>query len=193
MKKTVFLSVLAVAASSAFAEIKIATIDMEEVILAHPQAEENKTQLQAMQKEFEGQRDALRDKIRDLYEEFAEVAKEARNEALSEMARNQRVNKARDLEQTIKQSETDLRRLVQDLQRKLQEKELLLFDNVMSDIRFAVQALVKKNGYDLILDKSAMRASAPVPLVMHASDSLDVTDAIIKAVGGKRVDVKDAK
>jgi len=193
MKHIVFLSVLAVAATAAFAQVNIATIDMEEVILAHPQAEENKARLQEMQKDFEGQRDALRDKVKDLYEKFGSIAKEAGNEALSEMVRKKKVNEARDLEQSIKQEENDLRRLVQDLQRKLQEKELLLFENVMSDIRFAVNSLVKDGAYDLIIDKSAMRASAPVPLVMYANESLDVTDKIIKAIDGKRVDLKSEK
>lgn len=193
MKRTVLFTVLAVAATSAFSQVKIATIDMEEVILSHPQAEENKALLQEMQKDFEGQRDALRDKIKDLYDQFTVIAKEAGNEALSEMARKKKINEARDLEQSIKQEENDLRRLVQDLQRKLQEKELLLFENVMSDIKFAVNTLVKDGAYDLIIDKSAMRASAPVPLVMYANDNLDVTDKIVKAIGGKRVDAKDAK
>lgn len=193
MKHIVFLSVLAVAATSAFAQVKIATIDMEEVILSHPQAEENKARLQEMQKDFEGQRDALRDKIKDLYDKFGAIAKEAGNEALSEMVRKKKINEARDLEQSIKQEENDLRRLVQDLQRKLQEKELLLFENVMSDIKFAVHSLVKDGAYDLIIDKSAMRASAPVPFVMYANENLDVTDKVVKAIGGKAVEPKTEK
>ena len=192
-KASVLASLVVLAAVSAFAEVKIATVDMEEVILSHPQTEENKARLLEMQKDFEGQRDALRDKIKGLYKDYSAIAKEAGNEALSEMARNKKVNEARDLEQTIKQGESDLRSLVNDLQRKLQEKELLLFDNVMSDIKFAINGLVKDGSYDLIIDKSATRAGAPVPVIMYAKDNLDVTDKVIKAIGGKKVDAKAAK
>ncbi len=189
-KATVLASLVVLASVSAFAEVKIATVDMEEVILSHPQTQENKARLLEMQKEFEGQRDALRDKIKGLYKDYGILAKEAGNEALSEMARNKKVNEARDLEQTIKQNESDLRSMVGDLQRKLQDKELLLFDNVMSDIKFAINALVKDGSYDLIIDKSAMRAGAPVPVIMYAKDNLDITDTIIKAIGGKKVEAK---
>lgn len=192
-KASVLASIMVLAAVSAFAEVKIATVDMEEVILSHPQTEENKARLLEMQKGFEGQRDALRDKIKGLYKDYGVIAKEAGNEALSEIARNKKVNEARDLEQTIKQNESDLRSLVNDLQRKLQDKELLLFDNVMSDIKFAINGLVKDGSYDLIIDKSAMRAGAPVPVIMYAKDNLDITDKVIKAIGGKKVEDKKAE
>ncbi len=194
MKKVSLLaSVMVVAAVSAFADVKLATVDMEEVILSHPQTEENKARLMEMQKDFEGQRDVLREKIKGLLENYKTIAKEAGNEALSEMARNKKINEARDLEQTIKQNEGDLRKLVNDLQRKLQEKELLLFENVMSDVKFAIMGIVKDGSYDLIVDKSAMRAGAPVPVIMYAKDGLDVTDRVIKAIGGKKVEDKKAK
>ncbi len=194
MKKVSLLAgIVVVAAVSAFADIKIATVDMEEVILSHPQTEENKARLMEMQKDFEGQRDVLRDKIKGLYKDYGTIAKEAGNEALNEIARNKKVNEARDLEQTIKQNESDLRKLVNDLQRKLQEKELLLFDNIMSDVKFAINGIVKDGSYDLIIDKSAMRAGAPVPVIMYAKDTLDVTDKVIKAIGGKKVEDKDKK
>ena len=193
MKKCmVFVGMVVAAALSACADTKIATVDMEEVILSHPQTADNKARLEEMQKDFEAQRDALRTKIQGLYKDYGAIAKEAGNEALSEVERNKKINAARDLEQTIKQSEVDLRKLVADLQRKLQDKELLLFGNVMSDIKFAITGIVKDGSYDLIVDTSASRAGAPVPIVMYASPALDVTDKVIKAIGGKRVDAKSA-
>lgn len=193
MKKCmVFVGMIVAAALSACADTKIATVDMEEVILAHPQTADNKARLEEMQKDFEAQRDALRTKIQGLYKDYGAIAKEAGNEALSEVERNKKINAARDLEQTIKQNEVDLRKLVADLQRKLQDKELLLFGNVMSDIKFAISGIVKDGSYDLIVDTSASRAGAPVPIVMYANPSLDVTDTVIKAIGGKRVDAKRA-
>ena len=180
----------AATALTACAETKIATVDMEEIILAHPQTEENKARLLEMQKDFEKQRDVEREKIKTLLKQYETVVKEASNEALSEMERNKKINAARDLEQTIKEGENDLRKLVNDLQRKLQDKELLLFGNVMSDVKFAIGGIVKDGGYDLILDKSAFRVGAPVPIVMYSNEKLDITDSVIKAIGGKKVEPK---
>ena len=191
MKKLPLIAaVLSAAALTASAEIKIATVDMETVILSHPQSEENKANLVKLQKEFEAERDVKRQKIQDLYKQLETIAKEADNEALSEQERKKKFNTGRDLGQTIKEEERALRTLVDDLQRRLQEKELLLFGNVMSDVKFAINGLVKSGAYDLILDASAFRPGAPVPIVMYANPKLDVTDAVIQAIGGKKVDAK---
>ena len=52
-KLPLIAAVLSAAALTASAEIKIATVDMETVILSHPQSEENKANLVKLQKEFE--------------------------------------------------------------------------------------------------------------------------------------------
>ncbi|MDD4059668.1 MAG: OmpH family outer membrane protein [Kiritimatiellae bacterium] len=189
-KLPLIAAVLSAAALTASAELKIATVDMETVILSHPQSEENKANLVKLQKEFEAERDVKRQKIQDLYKQLETIAKEADNEALSEQERKKKFNAGRDLGQTIKEEERALRTLVDDLQRRLQEKELLLFGNVMSDVKFAINGLVKSGAYDLILDASAFRPGAPVPIVMYANPKLDVTDAVIQAIGGKKVDAK---
>jgi len=189
-KLPIIAAVLSAAALTASAELKIATVDMETVILSHPQSEENKANLVKLQKEFEAERDVKRQKIQDLYKQLETIAKEADNEALSEQERKKKFNAGRDLGQTIKEEERALRTLVDDLQRRLQEKELLIFGNVMSDVKFAINGLVKSGAYDLILDASAFRPGAPVPIVMYANPKLDVTDAVIQAIGGKKVDAK---
>ena len=191
MKKLPFIAaILSAAALTASAELKIATVDMETVILSHPQTEENKANLVKLQKEFEAERDVKRQKIQDLYKQLEAIAKEADNEALSEQERKKKYNAGRDLGQTIKAEEKSLRTLVDDLQRRLQEKELLLFGDVMSDVKFAINGLVKSGAYDLILDASAFRPGAPVPIVMYANPKLDVTDAVIQAIGGKKTEAK---
>ena len=191
MKKLPFITaILAAAALSASAELKIATVDMETVIVSHPQTEENKANLVKLQKEFEAERDVKRQKIQELYKQLEGIAKEADNEALSDAERKKKINAGRDIGQTIKEEERALRTLVDDLQRRLQDKELLLFGNVMSDVKFAINGLVKSGAYDLILDASAFRPGAPVPIVMYANPKLDVTDAVIQAIGGKKVDAK---
>ena len=189
-KLPLIAAVLSAAALTASAELKIATVDMETVILSHPQTEENKANLVKLQKEFEAERDVKRQKIQELYKQLETIAKEADNEALSEQERKKKFNAGRDLGQTIKEEERALRTLVDDLQRRLQEKELLLFGNVMSDVKFAINGLVKSGAYDLILDASAFRPGAHVPIVMYANPKLDVTDAVIQAIGGKKVDAK---
>ena len=96
-KLPLIAAVLSAAALTASAELKIATVDMETVILSHPQSEENKANLVKLQKEFEAERDVKRQKIQDLYKQLETIAKEADNEALSEQERKKKFNTGRDL------------------------------------------------------------------------------------------------
>lgn len=185
---SVVLSFLSVMAS----EVKLVTVDMETVVLSHPQTEPNKANLLKLQKEFEAERDVKREKLRGLYKRLEGLAREADNEALSELERKKKFNEGREVGQSIKEEEKALRELVDSLQQRLRERELFLFNTVMDDIRFAIQNLVKEKGYDVVLDASAQRSGAPIPLVMYVKPELDITDAVIQAVGGKRVDAPKA-
>ena len=88
MKKLPFITaILAAAALSASAELKIATVDMETVIVSHPQTEENKANLVKLQKEFEAERDVKRQKIQDLYKQLETMLTEtAANLYLQDLA-----------------------------------------------------------------------------------------------------------
>ena len=184
----IFAAALLFAAATAPAQTKIASIDMETVILSHPKAEANKTELTSLQKEYEDildiQRNAIKNRIAELEAKFKDV----NNEALSESVRKDTLAEVRTLENTLRSRETELRNFSAELQRKLRLKELELFDVVISDIKDAVNKTAKADGYDYVLDNSVHRASAPVPIVMFSNIKFDITDKVIAAIGGKKID-----
>lgn len=183
MKKFMILAAVAIAAMPAFAQTKIAVVDMEKVILAHPQTQINKETLVKKQKSFEADRDIKRDRIKEMYKNLSDIMKEANNEALSETIRKAKIEEARDVDKKIRTEEQDLRRLVDDLQGQLQKMEFELFSAVMDDVSAEIKKIAEKGKYDLILDKSGFRAGAPVTIVAYSSDELDITEEVVKAVG----------
>ncbi|MBQ7667274.1 MAG: OmpH family outer membrane protein [Kiritimatiellae bacterium] len=173
-------------AQTASAAPSIATVDMELVVLAHPTTAENKAVLVDLQKRYAAERDSKQEELRVLVAQGRKAAADVRNVALSDAKRREAGATAEDIDEQLRKGEIELRRLVADRQSKLRAKEAELFGNVMADVKVKLDALVAAKGVSLVLDKSATRASAPIPLVMWSADSLDITDELIKATGGDR-------
>ena len=70
------------------------------------------------------------------------------------------------------------------LQRSLNETEMLLFEGTMKDIDEKIEEIVKERGISLVLDKSAIRPGAPVPVVLWSAASIDITEELVKRIGG---------
>ena len=196
MIKHALSALLVAAALAAPAATTVATVNMELVILSHPLSAGNRTELQDMQARSIAQRDAKLEARAQLVERYRQavshVADTVRNPVFGEAARAQAEDAAREAERALRAANEEVEALVADLQRKLRARELELFGNVMADIRVKLDALAKERGIDAVLDASAMRSGAPIPLVVWSSDAIDLTDALIAAVGGNRAEAEAA-
>lgn len=192
MIKRILPAVLAALALSASAETKIATINMELVVLAHPLTATNKVELQALQKTYIAERDAAQAEGRKLMAQYQQAISEYRNEALSESRREKAKQAALDLEEPLRKADADIRRLVADRQRSLRRQEMKLFSEVLKDIRAKVDAIAKEQGLSMVVDSSAERSSAPIPLTLYADPALDISDAVIAATGGDRAAAEES-
>ena len=196
MMRIPLVALLASVALAAGAATTVATVNMELVILSHPLSASNRSELQEMQARSIAQRDAKLEVRAQLVERYrqaiAKVAEMARNPVYGDAARAQAEDAAREAERAARTASDEVDALVADLQRKLRTRELELFGNVMADIRVKLEAMVRERGVDVVLDKSAMRTGAPIPFVLWSSDAIDLTDALIEAIGGNRAEAEAA-
>ena len=186
--KRILLALLAAAALSAPADTRIATVDFSLVVLAHPQTPRNRAELLDMQAKFEKERDdrlAARDKLRD---EFEAARKVALDPVQGAAARDQATAKAKDLQMQYAKTTEEIEAFVAGLRRQLQRREFDLFRDVMLDIRAKTEEVAKARGFDFVVDKAAASTSAgvPTPVFLYVSDAVDITDAVIEAIGGSR-------
>ncbi len=163
---------------------KIATVDLEVVVRSHPSTEGNKQTLRATQKEYEEQRNAVKAKIDRLQENFVKASEQANNAALNEQARETQKGTAREILTELRREEEAMRQLISRLQRSLNETELLLFEGTMKDVNGKLEELVKEKGIALVIDKSAGRTGAPVPVVLWSAPALDLTAELVKRLEG---------
>lgn len=183
----VFSSALLIAFTMVAEAQKIAVVDMEIVIKSHPKAEQNDKALRAMQADLEGKRDALLAGLKTQQDEIVKLEKDIRsNPMYSEKVKREMAEKGRQLVINYEKSEKEIRGKVAEMQRELSREERKLFAEVMTDIQAAVKYLSESSGYDMVLDLSAYRTGAPIPIIVYNAPNTDITDEVIKAIGGVR-------
>jgi outer membrane protein len=149
---TTFLLVMA--APAAFAEVKIAVVDVQAAIL---NSEEAKRLLKQIQEEFKSEEE----KIRSIQSEAAVLYERLQKDAeVMSDAEKRRV------QQQIESKNNDFVYNRQKLQRLIEERQQELFTGVDTKVQAAIEMLVKTDDYDLIMPRQA---------ALYAGDLYDIT------------------
>jgi len=187
MKKLILSTVVllsALASSIAQAVDKIATVNLEKVVICHPETANNKKTLEDMQTRFEKQRSEERAKLNKLRDSFELATEKAEDPASSESARATSLNTAKEIYAELVKKDEEVRNLSARLQRNLTDTEMNLFEGTMKDVNAKLEKIAKAKGIALVIDTSAGRIGAPVPVVLYSAPSIDITDELVKATGG---------
>jgi outer membrane protein len=149
---TTFLLVMG--APAAFAEVKIAVVDVQAAIL---NSEEAKRLLKQIQEEFKSEEE----KIRSIQSEAAVLYERLQKDAeVMSDAEKRRV------QQQIESKNNDFVYNRQKLQRLIEERQQELFTGVDTKVQAAIEMLVKTDDYDLIMPRQA---------ALYAGDLYDIT------------------
>ena len=180
MKKLIAIAAVALCAS-AFAELKIGTVDMMTLVRNHKNYDTNKKILQGSEKDYQKELDSMKAELDALQDEGKKVADQARNPMISQSQKDKIEKELLDIQNKYVAGQQKLRTQAMKSQEKLQEFESMLLKSTTDDIRTVVNKFADDNGYDLIIEST---------VTAFAKKSLDVTDGILKKMG---IDPKYAK
>lgn len=180
MKKLVLMTAL-VAATAAFAELKIGTVDMMELVRNHSSYEPNRKLLTETEKDYSKRLDAIKAEVDAIQEEGKNLADQLRNPLLAQAQQKKLEKDLVDIQAKYVSGQQRLRAEMMRSQQDLQDLEGRLLKATTEDLHEKIDAFAEAEGYDLILDVTA----AP-----FAKQSLDVTPALLKTMG---VDSSKAK
>ena len=141
---------LAAGAMPAFAEMKVAVVDVQTAIA---NSDQSKKLVAEMQKEFKGQQDQLR-KIQSQAAALLEKAQK-NSDVMSSMQK-------RRLQNEIESKNSDFEYLRQKLRKQVQERRQELFQPVDKEVQQAIEDLVREDKYDLIIPAQATLYINPV-------------------------------
>jgi outer membrane protein len=154
MKKIILLLIALIFTTSSYAEVKIGIVKVEKILKEAPQTQLSNKKLE---KEFKGRSEKLKKQLDAIQAKEEEFKKNSLT-----MSDGIRDEKQKDLQVSKIDFQREERELREDIDIKRRE-----------EINETIEALAKKQKYDLILYNG----------VAYAEDKIDITDAVIKALG----------
>ena len=180
MKKLMFAMVVA-AALGAGAEMKFGTVNMMTLVRNHPNYDSNKMLLTSTDKDYQKKLELIKADGEKLQDEGKKLAEQVRNPMLTSKAKDDIEKQLMEIQKKLLGIEQRYRSEAMRCRQDLQDLEGRLLRTTTDDLRKRVSKFAEANGFDMILDSSAMA---------YAKKGFDVTDQMLKEMG---VDPKTAR
>ena len=185
--KTVMIAICAALSLSALADMKIATVNMVDLVKLHPSYETNKALLKSTDKDYKAKLDKRQDEIKAIADEGKKAQEDLSNPMLSASAKASAQKKMEGVQRRYIAARQDLEAEVRRYQSELSDLESRLMKLQTEEIRAKITAYAKEKGYDMIIDST---------MLAFSKESLEVTDDILRAMNvdpAKRKELKDEK
>ena len=183
MKKHLIIPILSLVISlgSAFtasAQTKIGTVDMKKTFESYWKTKEAETKMSETRFTIKRDLDERNEKLKELQDSIEKLNEEIKKPELSK-EKNQGKNKER--EDKIVEWQNMMRTLQEyrvEKEKQLADQTLRIRNGLVDEIKKVVDAKVKSEGFDLVLDVSGNSINN-VPVVLFANPKYDFTQEIV--------------
>ena len=185
--KTLMVAICAALSLAALADMKIATVNMVDLVKLHPSYESNKALLKSTDKDYKEKLDKRQDEIKAIADEGKKAQEDLSNPMLSASAKASAQKKLEGVQRRYIAARQDLEAEVRRYQSDLADLESRLMKLQTEEIRAKITAYAKEKGYDMIIDST---------MLAFSKESLEVTDDILRAMNvdpAKRKTLKEEK
>ena len=185
--KRIAIALACVTGLTALADMKIATVNMVDLVKLHPSYETNKALLKSTDKDYKAKLDKRQDEIKAIADEGKKAQEDLSNPMLSASAKAAAQKKLEGVQRRYIAARQDMEAEVRRYQSELSDLEARLMKLQTDEIRAKISAYAKENGYDMIIDST---------MLAFSKESLEVTDDILRAMNvdpAKRKTLKEEK
>ncbi len=172
------LLLMSLLSTTAWAQGRIATIDLVKVLEKYWKREQAeavlKERLADMEKEFKNMGTDF-NKTKD---EYQKDLAGANDQAVSQEERDKRKRAAEDKLKYLRDQEDTMRQYRAQATATLDEQGRRMRENILGEIRTLVNAKAKSAGYFMVVDTSSESAKG-TPIVLFATNENDLTDTIL--------------
>jgi outer membrane protein len=113
-------------------------------------------------------------------EDYQKMLETVNDPAVSAQERDKRKKAAEDKLKDLKDQDDNLQQFDRASRASLEEKLKRTRDNIVSDIRTAISAKAKTDGYTLVIDTASQSVNGTPVILYSVPDNNDITDAVIK-------------
>lgn len=178
------LAAIALSASGASAEVKLATIDIEKIVDLHPETKHNREILRDTVKDYQADLEALEGAVVAARKAAETAIDESRNPALGEKARAKAEEEAKKKIEIATSARRDFEEKRMEHQRSLNEQEVRMLRLTVRQIESEIAKYAKANGITAVLPTTGSRLGI-APAAVWADESIDITKAIMDILGLK--------
>jgi outer membrane protein len=165
---------------SAFAQVKIATVDLGRVFTNYWRTKQGQVAIDAQRSDIEKRGKDLLANFNKAKQEYQDLLNSVNDAAASAEEKDKRKRAAEDKLQDLKMQQEDIQQFDRGQSAALEEQIKRTRDNIVADIRTVVSAKAKADGYTLVIDTAAQSVNAtPVVLYSVPGDN-DITEAVVK-------------
>ena len=182
MKKTLLLLTLTlIAALPAFADVKVATVDMAKIFENYGRAKTAQATIDAELKKLASETAQRQAEGRALMAQIEALGQKYNNPALSQTARDDAKKQARDLEDRIESKKEDFDKFQAQSRQALAQKEQTQREFIYNEIQRAATAVARQQGASIVLNVSE-KTAVGLPVVIYSNSQWDITSAVIASL-----------
>jgi len=168
----------ATASAQAF---KIGTVDMKKVFESYYKTKDAETRINEARNSAKKELDDRMDVYNKGVNEVKKLNEEIESPALGKEAKEQKSKSRDEKVGELKTMEREINEFRQTREKQLQEQSVRMRGGIVEEINKVVEARVKSENYDLVLDRSGPSLNG-VPIVLYARDSFDFTNEVVTAL-----------
>jgi outer membrane protein len=173
------LAVGALLSSSAFAQNKVATVDLKKCFDNYWKTKQADANLKERAAEMDKTRKGMVDDFQKANDEYKKLLDGANDQAVSAAERDKRKQAAESKLIEIRQLQQNIEAFDRQARTTLAESQRRLRDNLLKEIRELVSAKAKARGFALVLDTAAETRNE-TPVLLFTSGENDLTEEVVK-------------
>ena len=171
---------------SALAQGRIATVELRKVFDGYWKTKQADAALKDRAADIEKDHKTMLDDWKKAKDEYQTLLGDANNQTLSFEEREKRKKSAEDKLKQIKDSEDAITQYERQARTTLDEQKKRMRDNIVEEIRAAVNSKAKSGGYALVIDAGAESgngnpaAGTPgTPVFLYTNSENDITEGVL--------------
>jgi len=173
------LLLVALLGSPAWAQTRIATVDMTKLFDGYYRTKQARAALDERKAGIEKEHANMLEDLQKLKEQYRTTLAGANDQAVSPGERDTRRKLSEDKLKELKKSEDNLLDYERSAQSTYNDQKSRVMEKVFEEIRSVLQAKARSDGYALVLDVAAIGPNGTPVVLYHNDKDNDLTQAIL--------------
>ena len=163
----------------ALAQTKIGTVDLRKLFDGYWKKKQAQVALDDRKAQLDKDDKGMRDDLKKGGDEYQKLLEQANDQAISADERDRRKSATADKLKQLQETKSAMDQFDRQMQITLQEQQMRMRENILTEIKAAVSAQAKIAGYSLVLDAAAETANATAAVIYNSGEN-DLTAAVLK-------------